>query len=297
MDFSQIVEQHRATRADVTIAAIPVPASKVEGLGLMRVADDLTIQEFVEKPKDPAVIAGLALSPALEARLESRSAEKRCLASMGIYVFNRAVLAEGLDNAMTDFGREVIPHLRERRRLCAYLFEGYWVDIGTVRAFFEANLAIAQPLPPFNFFDPRRPIYTEDRYLPASKLNRCDIDQVVLGDGCIVTDSSLKRCVLGIRSYVGEGSGLEELVMMGADSYQTEEELRADAAAGRPRMGIGRGCRIVRAIIDKNARIGDSCNLSPKGKPDGTYLDGAIVIRDGVLVVPKGAVVPAGTAL
>ncbi len=183
MDFSKIIDQHIATGADVTIAAIPFPVSKVEGLGLMRVSDDLSITEFVEKPKDPAIINGLAISPALEAKLAPAN-EKRCLASMGIYVFSRSVLSDGLANNMKDFGKEVIPSLLGKKKLCSYIFEGYWEDIGTVQAFFEANLALAQPLPPFNFFDRGAPIYTHPRYLPASKINRCDIDHVVIGDGC-----------------------------------------------------------------------------------------------------------------
>jgi glucose-1-phosphate adenylyltransferase len=296
MDFSKIVDQHVATGADVTIAAIPFPISKVEGLGLMRVADDLSITEFVEKPKDPAIIQGLALSPKLEAKLATQSKEKHCLASMGIYVFSREVLRDALDNNMKDFGKEVIPALLGKKKLFSYIFEGYWEDIGTVKAFFDANLALAQPLPPFNFFDRSAPIYTHPRYLPASKVNKCNIDHVVLGDGCLVTDSTLKHCVIGIRSILGESSHLEDVVMMGADYYQTEKEVQADKALHRPSIGVGRNCRIHYAIIDKNARIGDGVTLSPAGKPDGDYAHG-VVIRDGILCVTKGAVIPSGFVL
>jgi glucose-1-phosphate adenylyltransferase len=295
MDFSKIVDQHVASRADVTIAAIPFPVSKVEGLGLMRVADDLSIAEFVEKPKDPAIIKGLIISPALEAKLQP-AAEKRCLASMGIYVFSREVLRTALDNNMKDFGKEVIPALLGKSKLCSYVFEGYWEDIGTVRAFFETNLALAQPLPPFNFFDRSAPIYTHPRYLPASKINKCNIDHVVIGDGCLVTDSTLKHCVISIRSILGENSNLEDVVMMGADFYQTETEVLEDRARGRPSIGVGRNCRIRHAIIDKNARIGDGVILSPEGKPDGDYAH-EVVIRDGILCVTKGAVIPSGFTL
>ena len=295
MDFSAIIDQHIATGADVTIAAIPVSTAKVEGLGLMRVADDLSVSEFVEKPKDPAIINGLAVSPALEQRL-SPSKEKRCLASMGIYVFSREVLRHSLENNMKDFGKEVIPALLGKAKIFSYIFEGYWEDIGTVRAFFEANLALAQPLPPFNFFDRGAPIYTHPRYLPASKINRCNIDHVVIGDGCLVTDSTLKHCVIGIRSVLGENSNLEDVVMMGADYYQTTAEVLADKTQGRPAIGLGRNCNIRHAIIDKNARIGDGVTLSPAGKPDGDYAHG-VVIRDGILCVCKGAVIPSGFAL
>ena len=296
MDFSKILAQHIATGADVTIAAIPFPISKVEGLGLMRVGDDLSVTEFVEKPKDPAIIQGLAISPKLEAKLATQGTEKRCLASMGIYVFSREVLRQSLDNNMKDFGKEVIPALLGKGKLFSYIFEGYWEDIGTVKAFFDANLALAQPLPPFNFFDRSAPIYTHPRYLPASKINRCNIDHVVIGDGCLITDSSLKHCVIGIRSVLGENSHLEDVVMMGADYYQNEQEVRDAQAEGRPRIGVGRNCNIRHAIIDKNARIGDGVKLSPEGKADGDFAHG-VVIRDGILCVTKGAVIPSGFSL
>ncbi len=297
MDYGKIIDQHLATGADVTIAAIPFPVSKVSGLGLMQVNDNLAIERFVEKPKDPAVIESLTLSPALEARLTAKPTEKQCLASMGIYIFNRKAMADALDNTMADFGKEIIPGLLGKKKLYAYIFEGYWEDIGTVRAFFEANLALAQPLPPFNFFEAKSPIYTQDRYLPASKLNNCHIDHAVIGDGSIIADSRIKRCVFGIRSFVEEGCVLEDVIVMGSDYYETDEQLAANAAAGRPHLGLGRGCRIHGAIIDKNARIGPGCVLVAAGKVDGTYANGAVIIRDGVLVVPKGAVLPAGTVV
>jgi len=297
MDFRTIIDQHLATKADVTICAKAYPVSQVEGLGLMKVADDLSIKQFVEKPKDPAVINSLALSAALEATLHERSSEKHCLASMGIYVFNRSVLAEALENSMTDFGREVIPSLLGRKRMFAHIFEGYWEDIGTVKAFFEANLALAQPLPPFNFFDATTPVYSMYDFLPASKLNKCAIDNVIVADGCILTDSRLKHSVFGIRSFVGEGSDFEDVIMMGADYYETPEQISANAARRKPNLGVGKGCYIRGAIIDKNTRIGDGARLTAIGNPDGTYLNGAVVIRDGVLVVPKGAVIPPGTVV
>lgn len=295
MDFRKIIQQHIDTKADVTLAAVPFPVSKVEGLGLMQVHDDLSIERFVEKPKDPAIINSLALSPTLEKTLHTPSKEKRCLANMGIYVFNRTVLAEALDNTMTDFGKEIIPGLLGKKRLFGHIFEGYWEDIGTVRAFFDANLALAQPLPPFNFFEPDAMIYTQDRYLPASKINKCSIDYVVIGDGSIITDSSLKHCVIGTRAFVGEGCVIEDTIVMGADYYENSIQLDGNAARRRPNLGIGKNCRIKGAIIDKNTRIGDGCVLNADGKADGSYANGNVIIRDGVLVVPKNAVLPPGT--
>jgi glucose-1-phosphate adenylyltransferase len=296
MDYQKIIAQHVATNADVTIAAIPFPVSKVEGLGLMRVADDLSIAQFVEKPKDPAVINSLTLSSTLEASLKASHDEKHCLASMGIYVFNRTALADALDNKMTDFGKEIIPGLLGKKRLFAHIFEGYWEDIGTVRAFFDANLALAQPLPPFNFFEPSAPIYTKDNYLPASKINNCAVDYAVLGDGSIIEDSFIKHCVIGIRSFVRKGSRLEDVVMMGADFYESEDQMTVNHERGRPSLGVGYNCKIRGSIIDKNARIGDNVTLSPDGKPDGTYAHG-VIIRDAVLIVPKGGIVPTGTVI
>jgi glucose-1-phosphate adenylyltransferase len=296
MDFRKIIADHIATGADVSIAAIPFPASKVEGLGLMRVGDDLAISEFVEKPKDPKVIEGLAISEKLEARLANPTGEKHCLASMGIYVFNRKALADALDNEMTDFGKEVIPSLLGKKKLYAHVFEGYWEDIGTVKAFFDANLALAHPLPPFNFFDPGAPIYTQDRYLPPSKVNHCDLDYAVFGDGCIIEDSTITHSVLGTRSIIRAGSVLKDVVMMGADQYESEDQIRANGALARPHIGVGANSSIEHAIIDKNARIGAGVKLSAHGKADGDYSHG-IIIRDGVLVVPKGVVVPDGFEL
>ena len=176
-------------------------------------------------------------------------------------------------------------------------FEGYWEDIGTVRAFFEANLALAQPLPPFNFFDPEHKIYTHARTLPPAKVNHCEIDHAVIGEGAIVTDSHLRHCIIGLRSFLGENAQMEDVIMMGADYYDTPAQEAEHALKGIPKLGVGRNCNIRRAIIDKNARIGDGCQLSPEGKPDGNYAGGSVIIRDGILVVPKGQILPPGTVV
>jgi glucose-1-phosphate adenylyltransferase len=296
MDFRHLVAQHVATGADVTVAATPVPVSRVAGLGLLCVAADRSISAFVEKPTDPVVIQGLTMPPALEATLAQPSAEPRCLASMGIYVFSRAVLQAALDTPMADFGQEIIPSLLGRVRLCAYVFDGYWADLGTVRAFFEANLALTQPHPPFTLFDPRAPIYTHARYLPPSHLTHCTLDQVVCGEGCIVTEAHLIRCVLGSRSRIEAGVALEDVVMLGASGYQTADEIAADHAQGRPPIGIGRQSRLCRAIIDRDTRIGEGVVLAPAGHPDGDY-PYSLMIREGILCVGRGACIPSGFTL
>jgi len=297
MDFRQIIAQHIESEADVTVSAIPFPVSQVEGLGLMRVADDLQIQEFVEKPTDPEVIDGLAISDSIEASLKKNSGgEKRCLASMGIYVFNRETMVEALNSSATDFGKEVIPGLLSSRKLGAYVFEGYWEDIGTVKAFFEANLQLADPVPKFNFFSQGNPIYSRARYLPASKINRCSINHVIVGDGCIITDSYLKRCVIGIRSTLREGARLENVVMMGSDTFESATDRARNREQGIPDIGVGMNCEIKNAIVDKGARIGDNARLSPDGKLDGYSKDG-IFVRDGIICVTKNTVVPANTVV
>ena len=292
MDFQKIVRQHIASGSEVTLAAMPMPSNQVEGLGLMGVDDDLNITKFAEKPKDPAVIAELAMSEALERKIGNENpSEKRCLASMGIYVFNRKALGEALDNNMTDFGKEIIPGLLGQRKLNAYVFEGYWEDIGTVRAFFETNLAIAEELPPFDFFDEQAPIYTHNRSLPPSKINRCQVDRAVIGDGCIIEDSKITHSVISLRSFIRKGCELEDVVMMGSDNYETDAELSENEASKAPHLGLGNNCRVKGAIIDKNTRVGNNVVLNPEGKEDGDYPHG-IVIRDGVLVVPKNMTVP-----
>ena len=296
MDFRQIIRQHVETNAHVTVAALPVPAEKVEGLGLMRLNDDLSVSEFAEKPRDPAVIDRMVISEQVQARLKFASSGKHCVASMGIYVFNRRSLVEALNNDMTDFGKEVIPSLLGRARLFAYLFEGYWEDIGTVRAFFEANLQLTDLVPPFNFFAPGFPVYTHARYLPASKINRCTFDHVIIADGCIITEAQFKRCVIGIRSVVREGCRLENVILMGADYFENEKEMRANAENDIPNIGVGHNCTIRNAIIDKGARIGSNVVLDPANKPR-EFEGQGVFIRDGVLIVPKNAIIPNNTVI
>ncbi len=296
MDVRTIVQQHIDSGADITLAAKPFPASRVSGLGLMRVNDELDILEFVEKPTDPEIIRSLTMSDYLENRLKDPIAEKHCLASMGIYVFNKGVLRDCLDNDMKDFGKEVIPALLGKAKLKSFIFDAYWEDIGTVHSFFEANLQLTDPVPPFNFYAPGLPIYTHARYLPGSKINRCNLDHVVISDGCIISDSSIRRSVIGDRSKIGEGTQLENVVVMGSDKFEDDEDLAENKRRNIPNAGIGRNCRIRNAIIDKNARIGHDVTLSPEGKPD-LFESNGIVVRDGVLIVLKNAAIPDGTTM
>ena len=296
MDFDTLIEQHRRTRAAVTVAAKALHTRDVHGLGLMRVQDDLSIQEFVEKPTDPKVIEDLALSEAVTAHLSTEEADKFVLANMGIYCFSMRVLRESLDNSYTDFGKEVIPHLLGKVDLKSFIFEGYWEDIGTVHSFFEANLSLTDTVPPFNFFDQNNLVYTRARYLPASKINSIQMKQGIIAGGSIITDSHFDRTVIGVRSVIGRGTYFRNVVMMGADYFEDDEDRQENRDLQRPNIGVGENCHIENAIIDKNARIGNNVRLSPEGKPD-MFEKGDVIVRDGVLMVLKGGVVPDGTEI
>lgn len=297
LDFDELVRQHLEANAEVTIAAKALPADQVSALGVMRVGTDLRISEFVEKPKDPKVIASLVLGGEARARLSDKSAKPYCLASMGIYLFSGRVMREALANpSQTDFGKEVIPGLLHSKRMIAYVFDGYWEDIGTVGSFWECNLSLTDPVPPFDFFDGQNPVYTHSRYLPTSKLNGTRVRHVLMADGAIVDDSELERCVIGVRSVIRQGTRLENVVMMGADFFERPDDLTSNNNAQRPHVGVGENCVIRNAIIDKNARIGAGCRLSPRGLPE-KWETPALFVRDGVIVVKKGAVVSPGTVV
>ena len=296
MDFRSIIEQHLSTGAGLTIAANPTPADRASSLGIMRVRDDLSISEFVEKPKDPKIIESLVLSDTLMEGVKNPGHQKRVLANMGIYVFNCKTLYEALDNNSTDFGKEIIPALLGRIPMHAFVFDDYWEDIGTVAAFFNANLELADDHPPFEFFEEESAIYTNPRVLPSSKVTASILDRVIISDGAVIHKSSLKRCVIGLRSIIRDGSTLENVVTMGQDRYETFEEQIHNEEKQIPPMGIGKNCRLINCVIDRNARLGDNVVLNPEGKPDLYEKDG-IVVRDGVLVVTANTVVPSGTVV
>jgi glucose-1-phosphate adenylyltransferase len=208
-------------------------------------------------------------------------------------VFNRHILIDSLNNNLDDFGKHIIPASLQKYKVFAYIFQGYWEDIGTVRAFFEANLALTDTVPPYNFFDHVNPIYTHARFLPASKINGAQVNSAIIADGCIITHANIDRAVIGIRSVIESGSTIRNSIIMGADFYQDEDP---QPVPGEPPIGIGAHCVIEGAIIDKNAHIGEGVVISPEGKPEN--VDGEnYCIRDGVVVVPKGAVIPSGTKI
>jgi len=281
MNYHTIVEQHVASGAEVTVATTPVQADVAGGFGIMEVGEGGRITRFVEKPTDPAVQATLPGYP------------DRLPASMGIYVFDREVLDDALAGHEVDFGKHIIPRLIESRRVYAFQHEGYWEDIGTIRAFYDANLDLCEPLPQFNFYDSSAPIFTHARYLPATKIIKSEIERSILADGCIINDAHIDRSVVGVRSRIQAGATIRNSLVMGADFYDSPDRL---PVPGAPVMGIGHGTQIERTIVDKNARIGDGVRISPEGKPD--FLDGPnFYVRDGIVIIPKNAVIMSGTVI
>lgn len=297
MDYRKFVDAHREKNADVTVSVIPVSRADAPGFGLLKIDETGRIVEFREKLPDPE------LDPMIvdtrQFGLSPEEAQARpFLGSMGIYVFKKEVLRDIINNYPNaiDFGREIIPTAIENYNVQAYLFSGYWEDIGTIKAFYRANIEMTRPLPDFNFFDAESPIYTHPRYLPGSKLHNSQILSSIICDGCIISNAKIVNSVIGIRSRVEAGSVIEDTLMMGADFYQTLDELAYDQQHKRTRIGVGENTHIKGAIIDKNARIGSNVRLiNTTGIENEDYP--GFYIRDGVIIVPKNGVIPDGTVI
>jgi glucose-1-phosphate adenylyltransferase len=289
-----MVREHRERRAEVTVAVAPVPAEQASRLGVVRLDAQDRIVEFVEKPGDAAGLAQLR-APADWLRQRGAAPGRDYLANMGIYLFSRPALVELLleNPSAHDLVHGVlVPHLA-RRRVLGHLFTGYWEDVGTIRAYHAANLALAGDAPPFDFHSREGVIYTRTRNLPASRCGGARLEHALVSDGCrIAPGARLERCVLGVRSVVGKGAVLRDVVMLGADKFEDA----GAAPAGRPPLGVGEGSVIERAILDKDCRVGRHVrivNAKQVSQADGPQY----VIREGVVVIPNGAVVPDGTVI
>jgi len=288
MDYAEFVELHREERADVTIAVQPVARAAAPRFGILKTDEDGRITSFHEKPQGDE-LDGLESLP---------DSDKPYMASMGIYLFRSDVLRKVLEESdVEDFGKQIIPAAIENLRVYAFPFDGYWEDIGTIRALYEANLALTLPEPPFEFFDPQHPIYTRPRFLPSSWVTGCHLERTVLAEGCLIWQSDIRESVLGLRSVIGPDAQVTRTVMMGADFYETPERKAENRHLGRPDVGIGRDSIIEGAIIDKNARIGEGVTIRPHAPDEGMVETENYVIRDGVVVVPKNAVIPDGTVI
>ncbi|HSJ04932.1 MAG: glucose-1-phosphate adenylyltransferase [Verrucomicrobium sp.] len=291
MDFRKVLSRHIQHGADITIATIPVDEERAKSFGIMQTDADGRIRNFVEKPKDPAILQSLAMPAETVRELKLDENTSHFEASMGIYVFNRAALISALDNDFVDFGKHIIPEAIKNSKVLSYPFQGYWEDIGTIRSFFEANLDLCSVVPQYDFFDSQAPIYTHARFLPATKINGGSIHRALLSDGCILSEARIENSILGVRTVVEAESSIKDCIIMGADYYSGA----VNCPVNRPATGIGRRCKIERAIIDKNVHVGDGAVITPKDKPENfDHPEGLYYIRDGIVVIPKDAIIPAG---
>src|SRR5256884_3877385 len=288
MDFRSLLHQHIRSGAEITLATKPVKRDQAAEFGIMSSGEDRRITRFVEKPKEAKVLDEMKMDRPLLTAIGHGADEELFQASMGIYIFNRNVLIECLNNDLFDFGKDVIPAAIQTHSVSAFIFDGYWEDIGTIRAFYEANLDLTDLVPAYSFFESDAPIYTHPRFLPGSKINGATLRQAIISDGCIISDAHLERSVVGIRSVIHSGATIRNSIIMGADYFELGQ-----TESSQPPMGIGKNCVIDRAIIDKNARISDGVVISPEGKPSNLHGDNYF-IRDGIVVIPKNAVIPAG---
>ena len=301
MDYGRFVQHHIDTGAQLTVGALPVDAAQAEGFGLMRTSADGRIQEFREKPKGEDLVQMRVDTQALG--LSAEEALKRpYLASMGIYVFSRETMFDLLNNhpSSTDFGKEIIPaSLHRGDRLQSYLFDDYWEDIGTIGAFYEANLALTdQPNPAFSFYDEQFPIYTRPRYLPPSKLQDAQVTASIIGEGSLLKACSIHHCVLGVRSRVEDEVVLQDTLLLGADYFESAEQRLALRQQGGIPVGVGKGTTVKRAILDKNVRIGNNVTIVNKDHlEEADRPEHSFYIRNGIVVVEKNGSIADGTVI
>ncbi len=294
MDFQKMIETHERNKADVTIASVPVLKSRASELGIMRIDDEGRVEGFLEKPQTDEELKHVYTG---EDFIRSRGYDpqgREYLANMGVYLFNRETLVDALEKtSYTDFGKEVFPATIRTRRVCVHLFDGYWEDIGTIRSFYEANLALTQNPPIFDVSTPEAPTYSKMRYLPASRLDDAVVRGSFIADGCQIGKGAvIENSIIGIRSRIGKNCVIRNSILMGQDFITSPEEDAAESAAGRPRVGIGDNVAIDGAIVDKNCQIGNYVSITNPNNVQNTKELGFGMIRDGVICVEKGAVLP-----
>lgn len=294
MDFQKMLENHKATGADVSIAGLPVPKDQTSGFGIMRVNDSGRVEGFLEKPKTDAELKMVYTDPSWIDQWGVKANGRPYIASMGIYLFNRTTLVDLLEKTTyEDFGKEVFPMAIRARKVQLHMFDGYWEDIGTIKAFYDANLALCGPNPPFSLDDANSPVYTRARFLPPTRIEGATILRSMIADGCTIESAAvIKNCSIGLRSNIGANAQIKDSVLMGADYFA--HEVQANRKEGDPPLGIGPGTIIERAIVDKNCSIGANCVIKlPPGFPENGE-SGPVVVRDGVIVVPRRTVLPDG---
>ena len=297
MDYRQMIAAHRETDADITLSVLPVRREDVPHFGLLKAEGEGRISRFVEKPQTEGEIAALATDPALWADPRPDADDRLFLASMGIYLFKTDVLVDLLaDPARLDFGQHLIPQSIQTHAVYAYLFDGYWKDIGTIRSFYEANLGLLEMVPAFDFYDESAPIYTYQYHLPSTKINDSRILYSMVADGAIIDRSEIVHSIIGLRGIIGADTHIEDTLIMGADYYESASKIEANRQQGIPRMGIGQRCHIRGAIIDKNAHVGDDVTLVNSGGVEQEDAD-PYYIRDSLIIVPHNGIIPSGTVI
>src|SRR5579884_3093638 len=299
MDFRQLLATHRGAKADVTIAVLPVPRSQVEGFGIVRVDASGRVIGFVEKPKTEEQLEPVRMSEEWLAQHGVQGTGRPYLASMGIYVFNRQALFDLLNAKplAIDFGKEVFPRSIRSHHVQAHVFDGYWEDLGTVKAYHETSLALASNNPPFDFHSPEGVIYTRMRFLPASRVQGAALRHALVSDGCVIGEGThIERCVVGVRSRIGRRVTLRDTVLIGADRFETEAERQSNRQRGMPDMTVGDDVVIERAIVDKDCRIGKGVRIVNSRGVENDEGD-TYVIRDGIVCIPRGTIVPDGTVI
>ncbi|CBN55342.1 MULTISPECIES: glucose-1-phosphate adenylyltransferase [Kamptonema] len=300
MDYREFVQRHLDTKADITLSVLPMDDKRASDFGLMKTDEDGRIVSFSEKPKGEALKEMQVDTTKLGLTAE-QAKESPYIASMGIYVFNKDVLMKLLKESpeQTDFGKEIIPNSAKDYNVQAYLFDGYWEDIGTIEAFYDSNLALTkQPHPPFSFYDEQAPIYTRQRYLPPSKLLDCQVTESIIAEGCILKECRIDHSVLGVRSRIEAGCNIEDSLIMGSDFYEPFAERQSGSDKGGVPVGIGAQTRIRRAIVDKNARIGRHVQIINKDRvEEAEREDQGFYIRSGIVVVLKNAIISDGTII
>jgi glucose-1-phosphate adenylyltransferase len=300
MDYRLFVQRHRDTQADITLSVVPMDEKRASDFGLMKIDSSGRVVDFSEKPKGEALRQMQVDTTAL-GLTANKARQYPYIASMGIYVFKKQVLIDLLRKSLeqTDFGKEIIPAAASNYNVQAYLFDDYWEDIGTIQAFYEANLALTQqPKPPFSFYDEKAPIYTRSRYLPPTKLLDTQVTESMIGEGCILKDCRIHHSVLGVRSRVETGCIIEDSLVMGSDFYEPFAERQSNCESGQIPMGIGANTTIRRAIIDKNARIGCNVKIINKDRIEEAERESqGFYIRNGIIVVFKNAVIPDETVI
>lgn len=300
MNYADFIQRHRDTKADITLSVVPVDERGASEFGLMKIDKNGRVTSFSEKPKENALKAMQVDTTVLGLPVK-KAKEFPYIASMGIYVFEKQVLLDLLKEApdQTDFGREIIPSSTKDYNVQAYLFKDYWEDIGTIEAFYNANLALTyQPDPPFSFYDEKAPIYTRSRYLPPTKLLDSHVTESMVGEGCILKECTVKRSVVGIRSRIETGCVIDNALLMGSDYYESPLERMKNLESGKVPLGVGANSTIRRAIVDKNARIGRNVQIVNKDRVEESNREElGFVIRSGIVVVIKNATIPDGTVI